>query len=151
MAGKKTRSGTKLGTKEIEAMFQDFLLGLTLTKIAEKFKRSLPTVIKYARVGDWETRRAEVNKEAEKRSNEVYIQKKVYWAGKIENMLEIVAERILKKKYKTRGDIDDLDRLVRLQSLLSGDVDSRSGFDFGNLFKDITTDELKQFLKRSEG
>jgi len=138
----------KLSQRKLDSMFKVYCERQSIEFISRKCRVSPVTVRKYRRLENWDERIVEVKSRAREKQNETL-------ADLLANNLETVQfckDKLIEKIEAgtvnlARQPIIDLDRLIRLELLLSGEVDSRREVVSDEL-RGLTTEQLFKLKKK---
>ena len=140
----------KLSQKQLDKMFKTFCERQSVRYVARICSISPVTARKYRDLEHWNNRVAEVKRKARERQDESL-------AGHLANNLKVVqfAKGKILELIQVGGRISnnpvaDLDKMIRLELLLRGEVDSRTEIVDSGL-KDVSTEELLIMRRRLKG
>lgn len=141
------RTGKRLTEDEVEKMFLAYVQNPNLGSVAESAGVSRTTVQKYRDRDKWDRRREQILQDVRKKSDNETA--KVLSANlKIVRFAKAkLVKSIQAGKEKSTSTYADLDRLIRLESFLLGQPDSR--MEMGR-FEHLSDEQLDEKLKQIE-
>lgn len=141
----KGRTGKRLTEDEVEKMFLAYAKNPNLRSIAESVGVSRTTVQKYRDKDNWDQRRQDILDRVRKTSDNETA--KVLSANlKIVRFAKAkLVKSIQAGKEKSTSTYADLDRLIRLESFLLGQPDSRTAV---GKYEHLTDEQLDERLKQ---
>ena len=137
----------KLSQKTLDKMFKAYCERQSVHYVSKKYTVSRNTVDKYKRLQNWDGRLAKIQQKAQEKQDD--------------NLAKVLADNLRFVKYAkgkvielmqaggqvSRTPVSDLDKMIRLELSLMGQVDSRAETVRNNELKDVPTEELIRMQK----